>query len=1483
MPSTPRHTVNHQDAGVTNAAEKALLSFLLGLPNGNNNTDATNTTGNKYNYDDGDGDDDNSTTNNKNDNGTPSTAEKTPLLDYEQDRANVHDHSFGDALGEMDESDRAFGAPPADGAITTGATTGADPTLRHADRGGFFGFSPTSWQNGTGQERLVDRLLETAQKREPRGILPKDVYSLIVAVKPWSNGFWVVCCTVLVQIIVLVLISVDSISLRGDDEYPTNLLGVPATSELQVTLAQFLALTIASLSQYDVVQAIILYNVGYEPEQIQACINDARLFHPEYMRTRWFASLALRFCIGFSTIVVTFMLVSQSETVRDVMLDFTAIEFVSQLDEIVFILISFGFFGRKVKQYTDLPLYDDRAMTRDNKMTAHIFRFKWMNKTVVFFFRTIAFWVNIGLLMYIAVRQYTGRYVPDTVLVQMGDDRDPLLSTYTGIYDLRRPRLGWITYSERGGSGLFAWCEEERAWTFLKSDDLDCSTQWSIKSTEMANYADMLTIANDPWFVLEENNIRLQVDHLRIASMRGIDIDCQDSSVEAESMVFGWTCRFSDPCTRLAVDAIAGPFQGQRTWPTQFDILENILVYQHPVYYHRGSSDQNPDLIFFTGRQWVMLSTASWWGPENQDTADVYSDDDIREILRGFRVYDFDRNLGVRFLSELVDLGTKNDKGTPTGLQWFAAELGGGAVLMPDAESRLVVEQQFYCGVCISGSENRDCLFGAPCVDGTCVCDGKNLGSRCEVVPSNDAICNPSFNRPEFDFDGGDCCASTCVDTPTQPCLKSADHLIDYGNSLCRTRQAPFERQLPLTVPDFVGTVPNAMPVAPGITFSQDGRSFALSYRTTEDTTLITKVGTSWTRWGISHQFGGYHNDIVSLFPGSVGGPERRLPIKGVAASFVSRGITPYVCDGLGCDAGRFLDTDSTLLPNSVVPPDFELADYWDPFSVSDDGNVLARGAYLADSGRYVLDIYIAESILGWRFSGERIDLTINRTEVVGTYYIPVEETAVPTLAPSSSPTISPTLVPTNNVSTFAIDSTESLVEEQEESVTPVPACQFLAEYFNLTTWSDEDLINNFPLFDLGNLTTQEFVVSVSDIDGRNFDIGQFNATEYIWVNCLPELVAVPLFGPVKSASEAPIYVSLSRQRPDGTRRVAVGSIKFENRTRELLTTSLATRVYEISSTGTVNTEVSHIHLIDQSYRHGKGTSNAVGIPKKAVSISRDGNTLVIGSVYLREDDVGTYEAAVVKVFCWIDDRRWELIQEIELGRSDPDLVASNGWSNMLSEDGGVLAVSYPSKSAVYRWNGTSYVQNSQEVPFASGTDVSVSPDGSIVGFAAPLRGGFGAFLYRNDAAPWCAKGVSRELRMSYTPLSRQNFTWELHAPKYGEDDRILAQGGWPAPLALSAPLVANRQSPSRTKTDLSGRRHLQLEVEQDYDMDDPTMLTFVETLCVPSKICSRLFLEEPDDLPGVLGVIFDGTRITSNADIKDEIDCKFEFSFSLA
>ena len=107
---------------------------------------------------------------------------------------------------------------------------------------------PTTTPSDTVNNNSTQRTHEQQQQQEQkcrRGMLPKDMYSLLVTVPPGFRGFMLACATVFVQMIVLLLITIDSIDFSQvnnnnaqNEEYPTNWLHVPATSELQVTLAQ---------------------------------------------------------------------------------------------------------------------------------------------------------------------------------------------------------------------------------------------------------------------------------------------------------------------------------------------------------------------------------------------------------------------------------------------------------------------------------------------------------------------------------------------------------------------------------------------------------------------------------------------------------------------------------------------------------------------------------------------------------------------------------------------------------------------------------------------------------------------------------------------------------------------------------------------------------------------------------------------------------------------------------------------------------------------------------------------------------------------------------------------------------------------------------------------------------------------------------------------------------------------------------------------
>ena len=82
-----------------------------------------------------------------------------------------------------------------------------------------------------------------------------------------------------------------------------------------------------------------------------------------------------------------------------------------------------------------------------------------------------------------------------------------------------------------------------------------------------------------------------------------------------------------------------------------------------------------------------------------------------------------------------------------------------------------------------------------------------------------------------------------------------------------------------------------------------------------------------------------------------------------------------------------------------------------------------------------------------------------------------------------------------------------------------------------------------------------------------------FNANQFILDECVPErfFLELPIFDEITIERGTPVYLFLLGLRPDGGRRLAVGSLKGEDRTTpSTLTGSLATRVYDIAPDGSI-------------------------------------------------------------------------------------------------------------------------------------------------------------------------------------------------------------------------------------------------------------------------------------------------------------------------
>lgn len=125
-----------------------------------------------------------------------------------------------------------------------------------------------------------------------------------------------------------------------------NYFGFPADVSPQVRIAEYVAMFIAVFTQDDLVQALNLLNKG--------CY-DRKAFRDTFQHAnscKWWMHTILRFVVGAIGLFVTFILIMKQDFVLGVLLNFTALQFVANLDNVAFKLFEMGFFGRHVQKET---------------------------------------------------------------------------------------------------------------------------------------------------------------------------------------------------------------------------------------------------------------------------------------------------------------------------------------------------------------------------------------------------------------------------------------------------------------------------------------------------------------------------------------------------------------------------------------------------------------------------------------------------------------------------------------------------------------------------------------------------------------------------------------------------------------------------------------------------------------------------------------------------------------------------------------------------------------------------------------------------------------------------------------------------------------------------------------------------------------------------------------------------------------------------
>jgi len=259
---------------------------------------------------------------------------------------------------------------------------------------------------------------------------------------------------------------------------------------------------------------------------------------------------------------------------------------------------------------------------------------------------------------------------------------------------------------------------------------------------------------------------------------------------------YGLRCEFRQPCEALEVTTSAG-FLSARDWSDQFNETlrfkngQQVSVYNRPVYINKDFREF--DLIVFTGWRWIMLYSALLF--DRKENPDIFSPSNLtREDLANYFQNEFHANYAkyyVGFISEPVNVDTRLDTAAPTQVRWYSPEARQQFVSSDTWPSGLVaanlqsdVEAGLFCSIC--NNETNPCDNGGIChASGKCECVSGNTGTLCEVYPSGNGLCNPSFNIPGTQFDGGDCCLASCVSNGEHQCGRNeTGHYVGFPNCI---------------------------------------------------------------------------------------------------------------------------------------------------------------------------------------------------------------------------------------------------------------------------------------------------------------------------------------------------------------------------------------------------------------------------------------------------------------------------------------------------------------------------------------------------------------------------------------------------------------------------------------------------------------------------------------------------------------------------
>jgi len=461
--------------------------------------------------------------------------------------------------------------------------------------------------------------------------LNRDTFSFIFVSPVFSKPFGLAIFIFVIQIVMFLMAALDILQTRKRG----NLLGIPVYTDIEVVVAQAIALFVVILVNRDITESIDVITVNYDSR-----VKDKI---PSATHKKWVLSNLLRSIQCILGLIVTLLFIFQSDDVLKLFLDFTAIQFVTELDSFAFIIGDNGYLVYFVTRDAIRAVKEVRMELEENsKIFCKSSKFRMPRFLLKPIFVLSLYTIFYGSWAVVRVHQFNGLYYNAECQVYLVNFDNNIAfnsslryESFTGVYTTiledgskkefhgNRP-----VYYQRGRkyfdkkpAGKISYCKSEGAWVFTiegvhKKENSQFQNEkcdWLLKSRKTESYI-LDDVPEIDWIVWT-GTIKETILDITCTECFDTDLDVEDCNFRGKCVQeqcycdpdwMGNYCQICISCSEVNLSANhIFPLDGINM--TRLDLNgKPANAYNRPIYFYNDFQGNETYILLYGGGEYYI-------------------------------------------------------------------------------------------------------------------------------------------------------------------------------------------------------------------------------------------------------------------------------------------------------------------------------------------------------------------------------------------------------------------------------------------------------------------------------------------------------------------------------------------------------------------------------------------------------------------------------------------------------------------------------------------------------------------------------------------------------------------------------------------------------------------------------------------------------------------------------------------------------------